>query len=100
ELYAGFPRHDASARAAPVAYPVSCSPQAWAAAALPLLVRTMLGLDIDHQREVATVTPALPDWLQEVTLRDLTVRGQPASVTVRRNAAGYDIATEGPIEPR
>jgi glycogen debranching enzyme len=42
ELYAGL---DRSELPVPVAYPTSCSPQAWASAAPLLLLRTMLGLE-------------------------------------------------------
>ena len=42
ELFCGFDRGDF---ASPVPYPTSCSPQAWAAAAPFLLLRTLLRLD-------------------------------------------------------
>ena len=42
ELFCGFDRSD---YAAPVPYPTSCSPQAWAAASPVLLLRTLLRLD-------------------------------------------------------
>ena len=45
ELYCGFPRNEEAAADGPVQYPVSCSPQAWAAGAAPLLMRAMLGLE-------------------------------------------------------
>lgn len=100
ELYCGFARTDTAARVAPVAYPVSCSPQAWAAAASQLLVRAMLGLTFDEAHGVLGVEPALPDWLNEITIRDLTVRGLPASLTVRRHAGDYLVETEGPVQAR
>ena len=42
EVFAGYRRR---AGTRPVPYPTSCSPQAWAAGATPLLVRAVLGLD-------------------------------------------------------
>ena len=42
ELFAGISRDDIPV---PVAYPASCSPQAWSAASVLLLVRSVLGLD-------------------------------------------------------
>jgi glycogen debranching enzyme len=42
EVFAGYPRVSSNG---PIEYPTSCSPQAWAAGSVPLLVRTMLGLD-------------------------------------------------------
>jgi glycogen debranching enzyme len=41
ELFAGLTRGDVPA---PVAYPASCSPQAWSSASIPFLLRTSLGL--------------------------------------------------------
>jgi glycogen debranching enzyme len=41
ELFAGIARQEAPM---PVAYPSSCSPQAWSSASILLLIRTMLGL--------------------------------------------------------
>ncbi len=48
ELFAGFARNDL---AAPIPYPSSCSPQAWAAAAPLLLIRSLLGLEPDAANE-------------------------------------------------
>jgi len=42
ELYAGYARSAAEAR--PVSYPVACSPQAWAAGAIPHALWNLLGL--------------------------------------------------------
>ncbi|MDQ3694606.1 MAG: amylo-alpha-1,6-glucosidase [Chloroflexota bacterium] len=97
ELYCGFARAEEAARLAPVAYPVSCSPQAWAAAASQLLVRSMLGLRIDVAAGSLLVEPALPPWLNEVTIHDLEVLGQRCSLAVRRSGDAYAIASEGPM---
>ena len=70
ELYCGFPRRSS----APVAYPVACTPQAWAAATPFLLLRAMLGVSADAPNGILTVhEPSLPDWLREVELRNLRV---------------------------
>jgi glycogen debranching enzyme len=42
ELFAGISRDEVPV---PVAYPASCSPQAWSSASVLLLVRAMLGLE-------------------------------------------------------
>ena len=44
EVFAGYPRGEVSE---PVELPRSCSPQAWAAGTVPLLVRAMLGVEPD-----------------------------------------------------
>jgi glycogen debranching enzyme len=78
ELYCGF---DRSERAAVVAYPVACIPQAWAAAAPFLLLQTMLGISADAPgRALRIERPVLPDWLGQIRLERLRV-GQ-ASVTL------------------
>lgn len=94
ELYCGFARRSGTDDA-PVAYPVSCSPQAWAAATPPLLIRAMLGLQVDLGARRLSVSPALPVWLNEVTLRGLQVLGRRGSLTVRRQGSGYDVHADG-----
>lgn len=83
ELYCGFPRAG-DGDDAPVNYPVSCSPQAWAAGSLPFLVKAMLGLDVDLAARRLTISPSLPGWLNELTISGLTVLGQRGSLTIRR----------------
>jgi glycogen debranching enzyme len=97
ELYCGFAREDGNDRE-PVPYPVSCSPQAWAAAAAPLLVGTMLGLRLEIGRGTAVIEPDLPAWLDEVTVHGMLVRGSRASFTVRRSGSRYSIVRDGPVD--
>jgi glycogen debranching enzyme len=76
ELFCGFDRSDF---AAPVPYPTSCSPQAWAAAAPVHLLRTLLRLDPDVPAATVSMAPVLP-WrylpltLDNVSLADARVR--------------------------
>jgi glycogen debranching enzyme len=44
----------------PVLYPTACSPQAWAAGATILSLRTMLGLEPDVQEKTLSVRPTIP----------------------------------------
>jgi glycogen debranching enzyme len=82
ELFCGFPRHRGWG---PVAWPVACSPQAWAAAAPFGLLQAALGLDIDaRRRRIRLLRPALPDGLGELTLRDIPLGQARASLLVRR----------------
>jgi glycogen debranching enzyme len=69
----------------PVPFPVACSPQAWAAAAPLLLLRTMLGLRADagsHSLEL--IRPHLPPWLARVTVRELSVGDATVDLLVHR----------------
>ena len=97
ELFCGFPREGGIDRA-PIPYPGSCSPQAWAAAAVPLLMAAMLGLRLDLGRGRAVIDPVLPAWLNEVTVHGMLVRGTRASFTVRRRGTDYAITCDGPVE--
>ena len=69
EAFAGYPR---ASTKYPVEYPTACSPQAWAAGAPLLFVRTLLGLDSDGQHLI--VDPALPEPLSRLELLDIPGR--------------------------
>jgi glycogen debranching enzyme len=72
ELFAGFERDDTNI---PVPYPDALAPQAWAAGAPLLALRTLLGLDVvDGKLRSA---PHVPRELGKLTLRNLNVRGRP-----------------------
>ena len=82
ELFCGFPRRRAEA---PTSYPVACSPQAWAAGALPAMLQACLGLSFDPaQRTVRLDRPLLPPTLAEVTVLNLELNGARISVRFRR----------------
>ncbi len=88
ELFCGFPRRRGRG---PTFYPVACSPQAWAAAAPLSLLQACLGLEIDPVAGIVRFEhPVLPDFLDEVTLRGLTLPAGKLDVAVRRN--GGEIA--------
>lgn len=65
EVFGGHPREDGRG---PVEYPTSCSPQAWAAGTVPLLVRTMLGLEPDAAARRLVTEPVLPDEVSRLQL--------------------------------
>ena len=82
ELFCGFARDEVGA---PVAYPVACSPQAWAAAAPFHLLRTMLGLRADaNAHRLELVLPTLPEWLTKLTITGLPVGGDSVDLLVHR----------------
>jgi glycogen debranching enzyme len=71
ELFCGFPRRPGEG---PTLYPVACSPQAWAAASVLLLLRACLGLEVDGAaKEITFHYPVLPEFLSEVHIHDLRV---------------------------
>lgn len=84
ELYCGLSR---DRFAAPVPFPASCSPQAWASAAPLLLVRALLGLEPHVPQGTLTVTPHLPARWGEVTLTGLRLGTRTATVTAAGDTA-------------
>ncbi|HMM41798.1 MAG TPA: amylo-alpha-1,6-glucosidase, partial [Thermomicrobiales bacterium] len=86
ELMCGFPRGE-GAREVPISYPVSCSPQAWAAGVSYVIIETLLGLRADARRNEIALDPWLPAWLSEIEVRGLRVGGRRVDIVVtgRRN---------------
>jgi glycogen debranching enzyme len=71
ELFCGFDR-EGSHR--PIDYPVSCSPQAWAAGSCLQLLKSCLNMQADAIHGVLRIVePKLPEWLGAVTIRGLRV---------------------------
>lgn len=80
ELFAGF---DREILATPAIYPSSCSPQAWAAAAPLLWLRTILRLDPVVPRGHLHVDPVVPEWLgRRLRVQGIVVAGREVSVEV------------------
>jgi glycogen debranching enzyme len=71
ELFCGVERREHDA---PVHYPVSCSPQAWASGALFLMLTSVLGIRPSAPRkELNIINPELPGWLDYLHIRNLRV---------------------------
>ena len=88
ELVCGFPRRQSQG---PTFYPVACAPQAWSAAAPLSLMQSCLGLGFDPaSRTVMFDRPYLPDFLDEVVLRQLSVGAGRIDVALR--GRGGDVA--------
>src|SRR4029077_10227197 len=69
ELFCGFQRER---RRGPVLYPVACAAQGWASGTASTLLEAALGLEFDAVRgEIRLRDPRLPEFLNEVVLRDL-----------------------------
>ena len=90
ELYCGFVRKP---RRGPTAYPVACSPQAWAAAAPFGMLAACIGLDLNcDQNEIGFTDPRLPDFLDDVTIRGLRLDGSRADVRLQRQGADVTVS--------
>jgi glycogen debranching enzyme len=71
ELFCGFARRPGEG---PTLYPVACSPQAWAAAAPFMLLKSVLGFVVEaSDARVRFDHPALPQFLGEVKINKLKV---------------------------
>jgi glycogen debranching enzyme len=81
ELFCGFEKRSGEG---PTAYPVACSPQAWAVASVFILVQSMLGLRIIANENLLHFTnPSLPPYLQEITIRHLKVGEHDVALQIR-----------------
>ncbi len=92
EVYCGFAR-DRRYFSMPAQYPVSCSPQAWAAASVFLIVQSVLGLDVDAPRRRMTVRPLLPAGVTIVEMKNLRVAGASIDISVHQTGNGIDVET-------
>jgi glycogen debranching enzyme len=82
ELFCGFHRRPGQG---PTSYPVACTPQAWAAAALPAFVQACLGISFDPAaRAVRFDRPELPSFVDSLTLRNISLNGAKVSVLINR----------------
>lgn len=71
ELFSGFDRRKGFG---PTAYPVACSPQAWAVGSVFLMIQALLGLSIDaKKRTIYFDQPYLPKYFDSLTVKNLIV---------------------------
>jgi glycogen debranching enzyme len=108
ELLCGFDRQPDEP---PILYPTACSPQAWAAGSVFLLLRSVLGVAVDAQRgAVRFVRPTLPAALDRIAIQGLAVgngsvdlalerSGESLVLHVLRAAEGVDVAISDELAP-
>lgn len=85
ELFCGFNKQQ---MAEPVPYPVSCSPQAWAAGSIIQMLFANLHLHMDKTGSLHVGKVTLPESLGEVSVRGLHVRKSTANL---RFPAGKEV---------
>ena len=82
ELYCGFQR---VAGEPPVAYPVACLPQAWAAGAVFMVLQACLGLTVDGWRgEIHVDRPRLPIGIDRLSIYGLPLGTVPVDLGFQR----------------
>jgi glycogen debranching enzyme len=99
ELFCGFTRRDGEG---PTRYPVACSPQAWAAGAVFMLLEAALGMEVDaSERQVRLRHSRLPGWLDRLSLQNLHVGRARLDMDLERQRHGVGIRVtrrEGDVE--
>jgi len=88
ELLCGLDRSEFSS---PVAYPTSCSPQAWSAASPLLCLRIMLRLDPWVPYGKTWLSPQLPDGMKHLKVEGIPLAGSRVTVEVE----GDDVDVQG-----
>ena len=82
ELFCGFVRRPGKG---PTAYPVACSPQAWAASAVFMLLQACIGLKVDAKNsQICFSRPVLPEALPQLEIRNLRVNHGAVNVVLER----------------
>jgi len=80
EVFAGYPREKTRF---PVQYPTACLPQAWAAGAPMLGIRTLLGLEPKGEALTSTPDPVLPYWMGTLSVDGIPGRWGKARVVAK-----------------
>ncbi len=86
ELIGGHPLDDD--HPFPAMYPQANSPQAWSSSTVFLMIQALLGLYPYAPLDVLLVDPHLPEWLPELTVRDLRVGASRADLHFFREKDG------------
>ena len=86
ELFCGFHRRPETN--GPTLYPVACSPQAWAAGSVYMLLQACLGISINAAtKQIRVVKPVLPANVNEIQIRQLRIGDAQIDFAVRRVGA-------------
>ncbi|HEX6563072.1 MAG TPA: amylo-alpha-1,6-glucosidase [Chthoniobacterales bacterium] len=89
ELFCGFKKQ---AGIGPTLYPSACSPQAWAAGAVFLLLQACLGLTIRaSEPAIYFFYPRLPESLQKVSIHGLRVGQSSVDLEIQRSEGGVTV---------
>lgn len=89
ELFCGFTRRQMDG---PTLYPLACSPQAWAAGSVFMILKALLGLHINGAKnQIHFVRPVLPDCLPELHLNNLAVGNSSVDLVLTRQTSGVNI---------
>ncbi len=91
ELFCGFSRR-IERLDPPVMYPVSCIPQAWAAASVFFLLQAILNIEPDAtENSLSICNPIFPEWLNYLTIENLKVGSASVGIEFRKTSKGLVI---------
>jgi glycogen debranching enzyme len=94
ELFCGFRRREGKP---PTSYPVACSPQAWAAGSVFMLVQSCLGITIDaHRNRIVIQHPTLPEGVDRLSIRNLQIGQATADLVLQRYSGTVGLNVERP----
>ena len=83
ELFCGFPKLPGQA---PTAYPVACSPQAWASGTVFYLLQACLGLTFSSNKpQVQFHHPQLPEYIDYIRISNMQVGDGLLDLSLRRH---------------
>ncbi|MDQ0338991.1 glycogen debranching enzyme [Caldalkalibacillus uzonensis] len=85
ELFCGYDREE---EPYPVDYPVACSPQAWAAGTVFVMLQTMLGIQPDVPRGLVRFSPSLPPSINRLKVTDISVGQGTLDVLLLKDEEG------------
>jgi glycogen debranching enzyme len=89
ELFCGFDRRPGEG---PTLYPVACSPQAWAAGSVFLLLQAALGLTVDATAHTVSLSnPRLPESIAHLHIGSLSVGDASVDLVCTRHAHDVDV---------
>jgi glycogen debranching enzyme len=89
ELLCGFVRHPGEPA---TLYPTACSPQAWAAGSVFLLLQSVLGLQIHAEAgSVELAGPTLPAAFDRISIHALEIRGGTVDLAFERSGEAVDL---------
>ena len=91
ELFCGLERRLGEG---PTAYPVACSPQTWAAAAIYLFLQACLGIEVSAlEKQIVFEKPFLSSQLPDLTIKGLKIGAGSIDLVLKRqaNTVGVDV---------
>ena len=93
ELFCGFSRRPGEG---PTRYPVACSPQAWAAGSVFMLLQACLGMEVDAAARLLRFEHAvLPPFLDHLRIDNLAVADATLNLHVERQREGIRVDVLG-----